>query len=76
MQQLPAVPDLIIFNARIYTVNPAQPWAAALAIRKHRIIAVGDDTVVCALAGAHTRQIDAGGGLILPGMYDSHIHFH
>ena len=76
MQQLPAVPDLIIFNARIYTVNPAQPWAAALAIRKHRIIAVGENVAVCALAGTNTRQIDAGGGLILPGMCDAHIHFH
>jgi predicted amidohydrolase YtcJ len=76
MHQLSAAPDLIIFNARIHTVNPAQPWAEAIAIRKHRIVAVGDSAAVCALAQPGTRQIDAGGGLVLPGMCDAHIHFH
>ena len=34
--------DLIITNARIYTVNPQQTWAEAIAVRGDKIIAVGD----------------------------------
>ena len=37
----PAAPDVIVTNARIYTVNPAQPWAEAVAITGDRIGQVG-----------------------------------
>ena len=38
--QTPA--DLLITNARIYTVNSKQPWAEAIAIRGDKIVVVGD----------------------------------
>ena len=43
MDILPNEPDLILYNARVYTVDAQRPWARAVAIRKHRILAVGDD---------------------------------
>ncbi|MGA2002572.1 MAG: amidohydrolase [Terriglobales bacterium] len=67
--------DVIITNARIYTVNPQQKWAEAIAIRLDRIVAVGDRKQVEELRGPSTRIIDAGGRLLLPGFTDCHIHF-
>jgi predicted amidohydrolase YtcJ len=67
--------DLIIHNARIYTVNPKQPRAEAIAIRGQRIALVGTNTEVLKLRGASTRSIDAAGATIVPGLQDSHGHF-
>jgi predicted amidohydrolase YtcJ len=67
--------DLIITNARIYTVNPQQKWAEAIAVRGDKIIAVGDRKQVEALRGPATRVIDAGQRLLVPGFTDCHIHF-
>ncbi len=66
--------DLILHDARIYTQWPQHPWAQAIAIQRGRIIAVGDDADIEALATSNTRFIDARGRLVLPGFTDSHIH--
>jgi len=75
MQSIGCAPDLIFFNGRIYTENPAQPWAQAIAVRKHRIMAVGADAEVLALADGATERVDLAGKLVLPGLCDAHIHF-
>ena len=75
MERIGGAPDLIFYNARIYTENPAQPWAQALAVREQRIRAVGADDEVLALAGGNTERIDLAGQLVLPGLCDAHIHF-
>ena len=67
--------DLILTNARAYTLDPAQPWAAAVACGGGRVLAVGDETAISALAGPATRRIDCGGRLLLPGLTDAHVHF-
>jgi predicted amidohydrolase YtcJ len=67
--------DMVIVNARIYTVNPQQPWADALAIVGDRIVAVGSMLDIAASRGPSTRAIDAQGHLVLPGFTDCHIHF-
>lgn len=67
--------DIIVFHARIYTANPKQPWAQAVAIHKGKIEAVGDDTEVEKMRGIGTKIINAGGKLVLPGLVDCHIHF-
>jgi predicted amidohydrolase YtcJ len=67
--------DLIIHNARIYTVDPHRPWAEAVAICGERIVCVGDRGSVMAYAGPATRLLDAGGKLVLPGFVESHWHF-
>src|SRR5258708_20405123 len=68
-------PDVIATNARIYTVNPQQKWAEAIAVRGDRIIAVGDRKQIEALRGPATKMVNAQGRLLLPGFTDCHIHF-
>ena len=70
---LPA--DLLISNARVYTVERTQPWAEAVAIRDGKIVAVGSSDELAKYRGARTRVVDAGKRLIMPGFFDSHIHF-
>jgi len=74
-QSRAAETDLVIVNARIYTVNSEQPWAEALAISGDKITAVGSRPEIERLRGSHTQVVDAGGRLVLPGFTDSHIHF-
>lgn len=64
--------DLVVENARIYTVNPAQPQARALAVKDGRILAVGDS--VSSHLGPSTRRIDARGRALFPGFIDAHGH--
>ncbi len=66
--------DLIVYNARIYTVNAAQPEAAAVAVLGDRIVAVGSDAAVLRWRGATTHALDARGKLLLPGFNDAHVH--
>jgi predicted amidohydrolase YtcJ len=66
--------DLVIRNARVYTVEPEQPWAEAVAVRGERIVWVGADGDAERFVGDGTRAIDAGGRLLLPGFIDSHNH--
>src|SRR5579862_820615 len=67
--------DVIVVNARIYTVNPQQKWAEAIAVRGEKIVAVGKRSEIEALRGPSTKVIDARQRLLLPGFTDCHIHF-
>ena len=67
-------PDLILHNATVRTMDGDRPLASAVAVAGNRIVAVGDENEVTALAGPQTRMIDAGGGTLLPGFYESHLH--
>jgi hypothetical protein len=69
------VPDEVVTGARIWTGNPAQPYAEALAIRGDRILAVGGTAEIAALAGAATRRTHLAGTFIVPGFIDNHTHF-
>ncbi|MDH7492816.1 MAG: amidohydrolase family protein, partial [Candidatus Saccharicenans sp.] len=71
----PEPADLIITEAKIYTVNPSQPWAEAVAIKGEKIIFVGSARQARKYAGPSTKIIQAGGRLLLPGFQDSHVHF-
>jgi predicted amidohydrolase YtcJ len=66
--------DLVILEADIRTLEPAQPVASAIAVNDGRIIAVGDAAAVQPFIGPQTRVIRAGGHTVLPGLIDSHIH--
>ena len=68
------VPDLIVVNARIHTVDPERPRAQAMAVCGERIARVGSDAEVRPLAAATTRIVDAGGKLVMPGFNDAHVH--
>jgi len=71
----PQPADIIFVNARVYTVNPQQLWAEAIAVRGDKILAVGDKTKIESYRGKTTKVIDAEGRLLLPGFTDCHIHF-
>jgi predicted amidohydrolase YtcJ len=73
-QSRPAA-DLIITNAKIWTVDKSLPTAQAVAVLGDRIVAVGSNTEVDAWRAPHTHVIDAGGKLLLPGFNDAHVHF-
>src|SRR5215471_12704132 len=72
--QKPAA-DLIITNAKIWTVDKTRPQAEALAVISDRIVAVGGATEVDAWHGPQTKVLDAKGKLVLPGFNDAHVHF-
>jgi len=63
---------MVVTNADIYTVDAAQPRARALAVRGHRLLAVGDD--VSEHIGPNTKCVDAHGATVVPGFIDSHAH--
>lgn len=64
--------DLVVNNATIYTANPAQPRAKAMAIRNGRVVAIGDEVAV--FIGPKTQVMDLGGAAVIPGLIDSHVH--
>ena len=67
--------DKVLLNGRIWTVDPARPWAEAVAVRDGRIAAVGTTAEIKKMAGSETETIDFGGAFVLPGFIDSHVHF-
>ncbi|MGH9750568.1 MAG: amidohydrolase, partial [Candidatus Polarisedimenticolia bacterium] len=73
----PAEPpaDVILHGARVYTVDPARPWAEAVAVRGDRIVKVGREQEVLRLRGPATQVFGLRGGLVLPGFNDGHTHF-
>ncbi|MEK6322838.1 MAG: amidohydrolase family protein [Acidobacteriota bacterium] len=66
---------LILTNGRIWTGNEAAPWATAVAITGGKIIAIGSERQIAALAGKNTLKIDLSGRFAMPGINDAHIHF-
>lgn len=68
------VADLVFLNGRIYTVNPNQPWAEAVAVKEGRLMRVGSNGDVQGLIGTGTEVVDLGDRLMIPGLYDSHVH--
>ncbi|MEN8244555.1 MAG: amidohydrolase [Thermodesulfobacteriota bacterium] len=76
MTQTPFNPELILLNGNIRTMDDDFPLAQAVAINNGRIIAVGNNDAIGAMANASTRQINLEGKLTLPGMFDSHFHYY
>lgn len=66
--------DMVVFG-RIWTGNPEQPWAEAVAVRGDTIIAVGDSAELARLVGDETRRLDNGSAMVVPGFMDGHLHF-
>ncbi|MDA9982464.1 amidohydrolase [Gammaproteobacteria bacterium] len=66
--------DTVYTNGKIYTVNEAQPWAEAVAIKDGKFIAVGSADDMAALTGDDTEMVDLAGGYAMPGIGDNHIH--
>jgi hypothetical protein len=69
-----AEPELIVFNARVYTMDPATPRAEAVAIAGGRFVAVGTTAAVRGRGGKGAQLIDAKQMTIVPGFTDTHNH--
>jgi predicted amidohydrolase YtcJ len=67
-------PDLVLHNARIYTVDAADSVAEALTIRDREIVAVGRSRDMLELCDRKTRVVDLGGRTVVPGFVDAHPH--
>ena len=66
--------DLVIVNAKLTTLDRANPVAQAVAIRDGKFLKVGSEAEVRAAVGPDAAIIDAGGRRVIPGLIDSHIH--
>ncbi len=66
--------DLVVFNAKVYTVDATAPRAEAFAVKAGRFLAVGSSADMKALAGRNTQLYDAKQMTIVPGFTDCHNH--
>jgi predicted amidohydrolase YtcJ len=66
--------DLVVFNAKVYTVDPRSPKAQAFAVKAGRFTAVGSTPEMKALIGKGTQTLDAKQMTIVPGFIDCHNH--
>ena len=71
-----AAPDTatVFRGGAVYTLDPRQPWADAVAVRGRDIIAVGSDDHVRAAAGGDARLVELAGRMVMPGFVEAHIH--
>ena len=74
MGQAQNTAGLLVVNGRIWTGEPARPWAEALAARGERLVAVGSEQEARRATGGGPRVIDARGRMVTPGFIDSHLH--
>ncbi len=66
--------DLVVTNAKVYTVEPRMARAQAFAVKNSRFLAVGTNDEIKGLIGKDTRTFDAKGMTIVPGFVDCHNH--
>jgi predicted amidohydrolase YtcJ len=69
------VADVVLFNGRIWTVDPAMPWAEGVALKGNKILKVGSTSEIKGSIGDRTKSIDLKGSFVLPGFIDCHTHF-
>src|SRR6185436_16825721 len=67
--------DLILVNARVLTVDPADRVVQAVGIAGNRIVVVGTNAEVERAAAPNARRIDLAGRAVTPGLLDAHAHF-
>jgi len=73
-QKVKVLADTVYKNGKIYTVNKAQPWVEAVAIKDGKFLVVGLNADVAAVSGKSTEVIDLEGRFAMPGIGDTHIH--
>ncbi len=67
--------DLIVSNAKIYTVNKKFEMAESFAVQNGIFVAIGSNETILKKYSA-TNKIDVKGKTIFPGFIDSHCHFY
>ncbi len=67
--------DTVLLHGKIWTENPQQPEAEAVAILGDRIVSVGSAEMLMKLVGPTTNVVELGGKRVVPGFNDAHVHF-
>lgn len=73
----PAPRTILFVHGRIYTNDPANPWAAAMAVREGKIRCIGSLAQVlldCSTGEAHPETIQLKDQFVMPGFNDAHMH--
>jgi predicted amidohydrolase YtcJ len=70
----PVDPDVVVFNAKVYTMDPAAPRAEAFAAKDGRFVAVGSTADIRGTIGKRTQTFDAKQMTVVPGFIDCHNH--
>ena len=65
--------DLVVFNAKVYTVDSRMPKAEAFGVSGGRFVYVGSTAEAKVLIGGRTQAFDAKQMTIVPGFIDCHI---
>jgi predicted amidohydrolase YtcJ len=68
------IADLVVFNAKVYTVDSRAPRAEAFAVKAGRFTAIGSTADIKNLIGKGTEQFDARQMTVVPGFIDCHNH--
>ncbi|MGH9458614.1 MAG: amidohydrolase [Thermoanaerobaculia bacterium] len=66
--------DLVLLGGRVFTNDPARPWAQGVAIRGETVAAVGPTRELRRYVGPGTRVVRLDGRLVVPGINDAHVH--
>ncbi len=66
--------DIILFNGDVYTLDDEGTKAEAIAIKKNKVYAIGNNKDILKLTDKDTRLIDLQGRFVVPGFIDSHMH--
>ncbi len=66
--------DVVLRGARIWTADPARPWAQWLLVRDGRVAAIGAEHEVAAHLTGREEVVDVDGPLVIPGVVDAHNH--
>ena len=66
--------ERVFFHAKVFTGDPQNPYAEAVAIRGDKIVAVGSLVQVAGTVAARAERIDLDGKSLFPGFIDSHSH--
>ncbi|MGH3241611.1 MAG: amidohydrolase, partial [Spirillospora sp.] len=68
------IAETLLVGGRVLTLDPAQPFATAVAIKDGTIAWVGDDTGAREWRGARTTVLDLDGATLTSGLVDGHMH--
>lgn len=66
---------LVLTGGRVFTGNPAEPWAEAVAVAGEKVVLVGTTRDVLARVPARAQRVDLRGRFAMPGINDAHLHF-
>ncbi|MHA1943525.1 MAG: amidohydrolase [Candidatus Thorarchaeota archaeon] len=72
---MPLFADLVLWNAKVITMDSEEKITEALAVKHNRIIAVGTKSELEEFVGPETEILDVEGKTVIPGLIDSHAHF-